>query len=252
MIKVIYSEKNPILSIVEIEKMSWDKGKFNVSPREYSSLSFRIKGSAEIEANEVQYTANAGDILYLPQGISYTASYTETEMIAIHFLTEHSDEALEVYRGTGDEQLYSLFLKAHTNFKSKGPGYMLHAISHLYGIFATISEKENGHALPAHLKDSLAFIGSNYRNADLKIDDICKSVGIGATALRDTFRQNLKKTPTQYVTELRLEYARGLISSGASVELAAYESGFNDPKYFARTVKKFFGCTPRELRLYGK
>ncbi|MBQ3099216.1 MAG: AraC family transcriptional regulator [Kiritimatiellae bacterium] len=36
------------------------------------------------------------------------------------------------------------------------------------------------------------------------------------------------------------------------IETAAYESGFNDPKYFARVVKSRFGCTPRALKAYGK
>ena len=54
------------------------------------------------------------------------------------------------------------------------------------------------------------------------------------------------------MTDLRLEYARSLITNGVSVETAAYECGYNDAKYFARVVKKQFGCTPRELRNYGK
>ena len=56
----------------------------------------------------------------------------------------------------------------------------------------------------------------------------------------------------EYITRLRLEYARRLIANGVSVESTAYESGFNDPKYFARVVKKHFGCTPRNLKTYGK
>ena len=28
--------------------------------------------------------------------------------------------------------------------------------------------------------------------------------------------------------------------------------GFNDPEYFARVIKQQFGCTPRELKTYGK
>ena len=58
--------------------------------------------------------------------------------------------------------------------------------------------------------------------------------------------------PVAYITDLRLEYARNLISGGMSIEAAAVESGFNDPKYFARRVKKHFGCTPSKLKTYGK
>ena len=44
----------------------------------------------------------------------------------------------------------------------------------------------------------------------------------------------------------------GIVGLGKAIELAAAESGFSDPKYFARVVKKHLGCTPRELKKYGK
>jgi len=56
----------------------------------------------------------------------------------------------------------------------------------------------------------------------------------------------------QYITELRLENARNLISCGMPIEAAACESGFGDSKYFARVVKKHFLCMPRELKTFGR
>jgi AraC-like DNA-binding protein len=55
-----------------------------------------------------------------------------------------------------------------------------------------------------------------------------------------------------YITELRLEHARNRIAGGVPIERAAAESGWGDAKYFARVVKKYFGCTPRDLKNYGK
>ena len=81
---------------------------------------------------------------------------------------------------------------------------------------------------------------------------ICRQGGISATMLRQLFKKYYQKTPLEYILSLRLEYARSLISNGVSIENAAYDSGFNDSKYFARVVKKHFGCTPRELKYYGK
>ena len=70
--------------------------------------------------------------------------------------------------------------------------------------------------------------------------------------LRRLFKKYYDKTTIEYITSLRLEYARNLISNGMSIENAASESGFNDSKYFARVVKKQFGCSPREFKAYGK
>lgn len=66
------------------------------------------------------------------------------------------------------------------------------------------------------------------------------------------FQKYYDKTPIEYITQLRLEHARNLIACGMVIEQAAEKSGFNDSKYFARVVKKYLGCTPRELKNYGK
>ncbi|MBQ3224580.1 MAG: helix-turn-helix domain-containing protein, partial [Oscillospiraceae bacterium] len=61
-----------------------------------------------------------------------------------------------------------------------------------------------------------------------------------------------KKTPVEYITDLRIEHARSLIASNTPIETAALMSGFNDPKYFSRVVNKKFGHSPRKWKLYGK
>lgn len=93
------------------------------------------------------------------------------------------------------------------------------------------------------------YINANFKN---NTDDIYRETGVSATYLRTLFQKHFGKRPTEYIINLRLEHARNLIACGTSVKEAAFESGFNDPKYFARVVKKHFHCTPRELQLYGK
>ena len=75
---------------------------------------------------------------------------------------------------------------------------------------------------------------------------------MGESAFRAMFRKQYGKTPVAYMTELRLERARTLLATGETVESAAFKSGFNDPKYFARVVRKFYGCSPRTLKNYGR
>ena len=136
--------------------------------------------------------------------------------------------------------------------KNKEPGFAVYAMAQLYMILGVIHEKSAETNQPRHFLDAISFINANYKNSDLSIDMICAGSGINATVFRQLFNQYYQKTPIQYITELRLEYARNLISTGTPIENAAYESGFNDSKYFARVVKKHFGCTPRELKNYGK
>lgn len=249
---MLYSGDNPILRIVGVEHMRWDGGFFEVAPREYSALAFRISGSATISCGGNKLCVEANDILYLPQNMGYIAEYTDTEMLVIHFVTSQSDSEPEVYSFQNSEHIYELFLQARSLWKSRKPGFNVYTMSLLYSILGMILEKETKIKLPAHFIKAISFINSNYKNKNIGVDMICTEVGMGATAFRQLFKKYYQKTPTEYITDLRLEYARNLISGGIPIKEAAYESGFNDPKYFARVVKKRFGCTPRSFKSYGK
>lgn len=243
---------NPIIDICGVEHISWKGESFKVEAREYSALAFRIKGTALLNDGTKEQFVNTNDILYLPQGVAYTADYTDTEIIVIHFKTMVSDSCAEVYRLNNCEEVYKLFLKAHTLWQSREPAYAVYTVSVLYKILAVLLESYAKESLPEHFLRAVAQINASYKNSSISIKQICKTAGIGETVFRRLFKANYQKTPVDYITELRLEFARNLISSGSTVESAAVESGFNDSKYFSRVVKKHFGCTPRQLKMYGK
>lgn len=248
---MLYNANNPVLKITTVEHMRWQSGAFEVAPRPFSALAFRIDGSAVIGCNGKDYKINANDVLYLPQKLGYSAKYTDTEMIVVHFLTVNDDREAEVYSFENSEQIYKMFMRLLSLWKNKEPGYAVYSVAQLYNVLGTIAEKETKTILPEHFLKAVSYINSNFKD-NISIDMVCKSAGIGATLFRQLFKKHYSKTPIGYITELRLECARNLISSGAPIEKAAYESGFNDPKYFARVVKKYFNCTPRAFRTYGK
>jgi len=249
---MLYQGNNPILKIIGVEHLCWRGDVFNVKPRDYSALAFRISGNATITIGGKEYYIHSNNILYMPQNVAYKAEYTDTEMLVIHFVTLKNDSDVEVYSLQNVEQIYKLFLSTFGIWKNKEPGFYVHALSQLYMILGVILEKSTKTNLPQHFLDTISFINSNYRNSALNMDMICAEAGISATVFRQLFKKHYQKTPTEYITSLRLEYARSLISNGVSVENATYESGFNDPKYFARVVKKHFGCTPKAFKSYGK
>ncbi|MBQ3491284.1 MAG: helix-turn-helix transcriptional regulator [Oscillospiraceae bacterium] len=244
--------ENPILRITDVTRGCWNACAFTAVPRTYSSLIFRIKGSAAITCCGKEYRINTNDILYIPQNLTFQAEYTDTELIAIHFVTANDDKKPEVYSFENTEELYKLFMRAAALWENKEPGYPVYLMAQLYTILGTILAQNTASALPRPFIKAISFINANYKNSAINVNMICAEAGISATAFRGLFRKHYQKTPTQYFNELRLAYARNLISGGMTVENAACESGFNDPKYFARVVKKHYGCTPRDLKFYGK
>ena len=249
---MLFDENNFIESIDAVEHIKWEKGVFKVAPRNYSSIAFRISGSAAIQSGNKEYFVNINDILYLPQNMSYSAKYTDTEIIVVHFITAKDDKEIEVFHFEEGEELYKMVLKLLSVWEAKKPGFKLFSRGQLYNILGRILEQDSKVNLPEHFLSAVSFINSNYKDSSLSIDSVCKSSGIAPTTFRQLFKKHYNKKAVEYITELRLHNARNLISSGMSVENAAIDSGFNDPKYFSRIVKKYFGCTPRELKVYGK
>lgn len=249
---MLYHCQNPILNVIGVEHMKWKAETVTIAPRCYSSLAFRIDGKAKITVNQTTYMVHTNDVLYLPQGLSYRAKYSDTELLVIHFNTEQNDPIPEVYTGIAFDKIYTDFMRTHVLWQEKKPGYEAYTQARLYDILGKLSENEITAQIPEYFLKSVSYINSNYREHSLSIDRICKHGGISPTGLRILFKKYYQITPIQYVTKLRLEYARNLISCGISIDRAAQESGFNDPKYFSRIVKKHFSCTPHQLKSYGK
>lgn len=64
-----------------------------------------------------------------------------------------------------------------------------------------------------------------------------------------SFRKYLKMSPTQYVNQLRLNYAANQIRfSNKSITDIGFESGFENHSYFHRQFKSTFDITPNEFR----
>jgi transcriptional regulator GlxA family with amidase domain len=73
--------------------------------------------------------------------------------------------------------------------------------------------------------------------------------GVSTRQLERLFRKYLRRTPTRYYLELRLDRARGLLTQTAmSVLDVALACGFVSASHFSKCYREFFGKTPREER----
>lgn len=248
---MIYDGGNRIVRLINAEQLCWQPGSFDVKPRKVCALAFRIQGSADMICAGGHYFIDAGDILYMPQGLGYQVDYTKTQMFAFHFVTEDDDPVPEVYSLQNRSRVHQLFVNAAELWKEKKPGYVNYCTALLYEVLGEICAENMQKQMPPHFKKAVDFIHQHFQE-NFTIDSLCKMSGISPTAFRQLFQIHYKMPPTEYIRNLRLEYARNLIAGGALVEQAAQQCGIGDPKYFARLIKQKYGCTPRQLHIYGK
>lgn len=91
------------------------------------------------------------------------------------------------------------------------------------------------------------YIELHYRDPELQLDQIAQQVFINPSYLRAVFKKEIGMTVTDYVTHVRMHKAKDLLGKG-NIRLAdiAEQIGFNDPSYFSKSFKKFFGYSPSE------
>ncbi len=83
----------------------------------------------------------------------------------------------------------------------------------------------------------------------LKILDLADVAGFNATKLKRDFKKLYGVTVFKYITALRMEVAKSMISqNGISIAEASYQVGYSNPQHFTTAFKRTMGYLPRELK----
>ncbi len=92
------------------------------------------------------------------------------------------------------------------------------------------------------------YIDVHFSNPNLSILDISKELLMNQTYLRKMFKAEYKMTITEYITKCRMERAKELIlSENIKLSYVSYEVGYNDPSYFGKCFKKYYGYAPSDV-----
>lgn len=93
------------------------------------------------------------------------------------------------------------------------------------------------------------FVARNYRNTLLSVSMIADNLGISSAYLSHIFHKTKNEKLLDYISCLRIEHAKELLSSGAlNIQDISSEVGYQNPKTFRRIFKKHTGMLPTEYR----
>jgi len=98
------------------------------------------------------------------------------------------------------------------------------------------------------LSEVVQIIKENITNSEFSIDLISEKTGLSRSSLFRKLKGLTNMSPVDLVTRIKLNHASELLRTKADMRMSdvAYESGFNDPRYFSTLFKKTFGKTPKE------
>lgn len=115
-------------------------------------------------------------------------------------------------------------------------------------VINTYITSKNLHRHSLYIQSVLSYIEKNY-SKNITLKDIADYVGLSEQQLRSVFKKELDKSPSNYLTEYRIEQAKKLLSQGKiNLKRLYSEVGFNSYNYFFTAFKKYTGYTPKEYR----
>lgn len=83
--------------------------------------------------------------------------------------------------------------------------------------------------------------------SSFRLSDAIRESGYAEDYLRVLFKKRYGKTPHDYLTSLKMEYAKNVMETyGAKMKICelAWALGYSDPLYFSKLFKKTYGCPP--------
>jgi AraC-like DNA-binding protein len=99
------------------------------------------------------------------------------------------------------------------------------------------------------LSDVIDIIKKNIKETDFSIDNLCDIMGLSRSNLYRKLKGLIQISPSDLIIKIKLSHAEELMKTKKINRISdiAYESGFNDPKYFSTLFKKHYGKTPKEF-----
>ncbi|PQJ75745.1 ATP-binding protein [Polaribacter gangjinensis] len=99
------------------------------------------------------------------------------------------------------------------------------------------------------LSDVIEMIKSNLHSKDFSIDNLSENMGLSRSNLFRKLKGLIQMSPSDLIIKIKLSHAEELMKNKPNTRISdiAYESGFQDPKYFSTIFKKYYGQTPKEF-----
>jgi len=81
------------------------------------------------------------------------------------------------------------------------------------------------------------------------VNELARQLNVNRSQLSRTFKERTGTTLIDFITAQRIQHALSLLKeTNISIEEISRRSGYTDPDYFARTLRKSIGVSPSEFR----
>ncbi len=213
------------------------------------------------ENSEKNYIFSDGKILntkekaffYLPKGSSYRVeTLTFGDCYAINFDADVSDEPFAI-NFRDPEPLFKLFKTATKIFTERVPFADVMIRKILYELILRAKEEQEKKYVPGTqerlLLPAVERIHTHFTQNEISVKELASLCGISEAYFRRLFAAKYGLSPKEYITKLRMDLAKTLLSSDdLSISNTALKCGYAEPCHFSREFTKHIGISPNAYR----
>jgi DNA-binding response OmpR family regulator/two-component sensor histidine kinase len=98
------------------------------------------------------------------------------------------------------------------------------------------------------ISDLIKIVHQNMTNYNFSVELLAKKIGLSRSNLFRKVKGLTGLSPNEFITQIKMNHAAELLKNnkGMRISNVAFESGFNDSRYFSTIFKKFFGKSPKD------
>lgn len=212
-------------------------------------LILNIEGEGTMEVGDKSFDFNEGDVVLIPPRVPH--------------IKRASNKFIDIFAQIGGLS-YSLgFVKFHDSDCSVSHILnTVHAVNHrnakgCKGIIDSLGdaleqiiiERTERPPLDSHTEIMVQTIVERFGDPDFSMTEAIAKSGYCDDHARRIFTREMGKTPLEYLTDIRIDHAKKLLSENSrlnySIAEIALSSGYSDISYFSRVFKKHTGMSPK-------
>ncbi len=224
----------------------------------FLQLFWTIKGEGEFLVGRGRQKVGEGDVFIYRPGDTHEFRAVTDEWHLCWITWDHPDSVRWIksfgltqrfqHRGRCPQWLFEEARDGLQEGLPEGERRAAHA-SHAILLEASI---DAGQALMSNptAVNARAFLDTHFADPSLTMDSLAEALNVHRTTCFRAFNSAYGLTPSLYLHNRRMQSALSLLHrSDLKIQEVAWRSGFSDPNYFSRAVKRVIGMTPREFRL---
>lgn len=202
-----------------------------------------------------EITIEKGKIYFIPPKTRHIDEVTKTSDERSGFILflkfEKKDFFGDFQIVQGNKRFDILADKFRGEWLRRLPGYRIRCNEILAGIFEELRRVDvSAYSKKKYdiLRPAIEYIHENYRVEKTSIEKLSELCQITPQYFHRLFLRSYSVTPRQYIENLRLQYAKDLLSTGKfSVSEAAFSAGYENASNFSRSFRRRFGFAPTDF-----